>query len=467
MTKILTLLFLIASIQLFAQDGYRITVNTSDYASEEIYLGFYLGESQYVKDTASSTNGTFVFKGDEALIPGFYIVVFPPDNQYCQLLINEGDHEINLEISGSSLLRPESVAGSPDTEMFYDYADYITDRRPRADEIRAKLESTTDTKEKEALTRELEGIDLEVKARQERQIRDYPNSLTTLMIKSQIAVDVPEFEGSEEEKNEQIYDYYKEHYFDNIALSDPRIARTPFIGERITYYMDKLTVQQPDSIASSIDYIMGHFDPDEEPFQIFLVSFLNKYAKSKIVGMDAVYVHIVDNYYANGLAPWTEEDQLAKIIKNANTLRPILIGKTAPDLKLLKRDKTPIMLHEVEADYTVLFFWDPECGHCKKSIPHMIEFYEQYHGQGVEILAVCTKLQDGEKDCWDAVDDRGMDIWLNASDPYLRSRFKQIYDVRLTPQIFILDADKKIIMKKIGAEQLPKVMDHFLDKQSD
>ena len=183
--------------------------------------------------------------------------------------------------------------------------------------------------------------------------------------------------------------------------------------------------------------------------------------------MDAVYVHLVTEYYAEGRAPWTDEEQLSKIIKNANTLKPILIGEIAPDLKLQGREKEEITVHGIDADYTVLFFWDPECGHCKKSIPVLVEFYKEYRNKGIEVLAICTKLNDAGDKCWDVVDERGMDIWINANDPYLRSRFKQIYDVRVTPQVFVLDADKKIVMKKIGAEQLTDVMDHILGEKSD
>ena len=53
--------------------------------------------------------------------------------------------------------------------------------------------------------------------------------------------------------------------------------------------------------------------------------------------MDAVYVHIVKNYYAKGLAPWTEEDQLKKIVKNAEKLEPLLIGKTATRYQGIKK----------------------------------------------------------------------------------------------------------------------------------
>jgi len=60
-----------------------------------------------------------------------------------------------------------------------------------------------------------------------------------------------------------------------------------------------------------------------------------------------------------------------------------------------------------------------------------------------------------------------MDIWVNASDQYLRNRYKSIYDVKTTPQIFILDKDKKILVKKIAGEDLTPVMEEIMKVRSD
>ncbi|HJW30972.1 MAG TPA: hypothetical protein VJ508_17200, partial [Saprospiraceae bacterium] len=100
-----------------------------------------------------------------------------------------------------------------------------------------------------------------------------------------------------------------------------------------------------------------------------------------------------------------------------------------------------------------------------KAIPFVIDFYNTYKDKGVQVLAVCTKTGDDISECWNAIKDRGMDIWVNAADQYLRSRYKSIYDVKTTPQIFILDKDKKILVKKIGGEDLKPVMDELLKAQ--
>ncbi len=468
MRIVLIALLLSLGTGILAQSEFSISVVADGYDGEEIYLGFYLGESQFVQDTARFVNGAYRFEREDNLLPGFYIVVFPPENQFLQLLISEDDTDIQVKVDGSALRKPSEIKGSEDTQLFYDYADFITEKRTRVDVLRSEMADLEEgTKKHDAIQIDLENINDDVLKMQNKLIAEHGETLTAMLIKANREVEIPKFEGTEDEVNEQTYVYYKAHYFDHIPLSDPRIVRTPFLHDKLSYYLDKLTYQNPDSLIIAIDHILNQFEPESESFQVYLVSFLNRYAKSKIVGMDAIYVHLVTKYYAGGKAPWTEEEQLAKIIKNANTLKPILIGKIAPDLKLQGREKEVITVHGIESEYTVLFFWDPECGHCKKSIPILVEFYEQYQNKGIEILAICTKLNQAADKCWDVVDERGMDIWINANDPYLRSRFKQIYDVRVTPQLFVLDADKKIVMKKIGAEQLSGVMDHLLGEKSD
>ncbi len=208
-----------------------------------------------------------------------------------------------------------------------------------------------------------------------------------------------------------------------------------------------------------MDYILGQIGDNKEAFQYYLVTFLNESAKSKRMGMDAAYVHLIDTYYANGMATWVDSLQLEKLKSQADATRPLLINKIAPDLRFQKESGETVTIHGIDSEYTVLFFWDPECGHCKKSIPAIIEFYNNYKDKGVEILAICTKTGSDISSCWETIRERGMDIWVNAADQYLRNRYKTVYDIKTTPQIFVLDENKKIIAKKIAGEDLPNVME--------
>ncbi|MBK8279523.1 MAG: hypothetical protein IPK94_05040 [Saprospiraceae bacterium] len=69
--------------------------------------------------------------------------------------------------------------------------------------------------------------------------------------------------------------------------------------------------------------------------------------------------------------------------------------------------------------------------------------------------------------CWQYLDEQknktGLDQCRRSYQP---SRYKVLYDVKSTPQIFILDQDKKILSKGIGAEQLDEVMTHIIEAMS-
>jgi glutaredoxin-related protein len=51
--------------------------------------------------------------------------------------------------------------------------------------------------------------------------------------------------------------------------------------------------------------------------------------------------------------------------------------------------------------------------------------------------------------------------WINLADPHMRSNFRYEYNIETTPQLYILDEDKKIIAKKLDVEQI----EEFINRQ--
>ena len=69
----------------------------------------------------------------------------------------------------------------------------------------------------------------------------------------------------------------------------------------------------------------------------------------------------------------------------------------------------------------------------------------------MEILAIST-ITDINK--WREFVQKFELDWINLADPYYQSDFRQLYNVKTTPTIYILDQDKKIIAKDIGTDQI-------------
>lgn len=445
-------------------DGHNISIKLENFTEKEIYLAYHYGDKQYIRDTVTiNDQGWFVFKGEDKLEGGVYLVVMPPNNNFIQILIDQNQN-FAVVANAEDPVNSIRIDGSSDNELFYQYMKFLNGMRPKAEKLRKEMEEAGDNeKEKKRLKKEMDGIDEEVKAYQLQLLKDHPNTLPAAIIKANMAMNPPEFEGDEKEIQEKRWRHMQKHYFDNLNLADPRLLRTPFFFQRVDHFVHKLQVQHPDTIIKAIDLVLEMMQPAEENFKFYLIHFLNAYAQSKIVGMDAVYVHLVEKYYAQGLAPWTEAEQLEKIIENANELKPLLIGKIAPDIKMQTRDGQPLSLHEVDSPYTILYFWRYDCGHCKKSTPVLKAFYEKYKDKGVKIFAVCSKFRDEVPECWEYIDDNAIGDWLHTVDPNHRSRYGKIYSVKTTPQVYVLDHKKEILSKRIGAEQLEEVMDRIIE----
>ncbi|HKK74846.1 MAG TPA: redoxin domain-containing protein [Saprospiraceae bacterium] len=457
----LLLAFFICTISAFAQNGYQIKVDIEGYNQENLYLGYYYGDKTLIQDTTQvDTDGTFTFSGDNPLAPGMYLVVLAPDNNFFQLLIEEDEQQFQIKTQKDQLTEAIQFSGSPTNKLFYDYLAFLGSVRPKAQAISQEMQEAGEQR-KATLQNDLDKINQQVVDYQQNILQQHPESFTALIIRSNQGVETPDFSGTEEEKQMQSWYYTRRHFFDNIDLGDPRLLRTPFLFERINTYIEKLHYQTPDSTIQAIDNVLAQLEPSEESYKYYLIQFLNKYASSKIVGQDAIYVHLALNYYAKGKASWVEEEQLNKIVEDASKLEPLLIGKIAPDVKLQKRDGSKISLYEVDSEYTVLYFWRYDCGHCKESTPFMRDFYNEFKDKGVKILAVCTKQRDEIAGCWEYVAENEIQNWIHTVDPY--GLYMLDYNVKTTPQVYVLDKNKKIVMKKIGAEQLGEVMGRIIE----
>lgn len=438
-----------------------IEFDIKNYDNDTMILGFYFGNKTLVLDTViAEKKGKFRYQKDTLLDPGIYLSLFRPGNNFFQFMVNEEDQKFKL--SGSfdgQMLKP---TGSTDNQLFYDYMNMITIKGRERSELQSAMEDANSKgKDISKLEKQLKDMDDAVQAEMDKIISKHPKTMTTMLLKSNIGVKIPEFDAVGDDLQFKRYDYYKKHYFDNIDLANPATLRSPFIDEKVTYFMEKLTVQHPDSIFTGIAYLLNKMEASPETFQYYTSTFLNKYANSNIIGYDAIYVKMIDAYYDNGKTPWVSDETLAKFKENAEKLRPILIGEPAPPITFYKENGDEVALYDIESKYTIMVFWSSNCGHCKKAMPGLIEFYEKWKPKGVEILGICTQHRDKFKDCFEYSKEHNLP-WINVGDQYHKSRFRDIYNVVSTPRVFILDEKKEILLKRVPTERLDEIMESLV-----
>ena len=247
-------------------EGYDIKVKLSEFTKDSLFLGYQMGSQTYIKDTAilDKKTGFFNFHGSKKMQPGVYLIILPPDNNYFQLILSEKEQNVTISTSAADFYRPAKVTGSKDTQLFIDYMNYLSLKRKEAEDINSKR-----SMDSVATIKKLTLLDKEVKDYQNNLIAKNPNTVTGMLIKTAVEVEMPKFDNLKDKNEREMaqYLYYKKHYFDNFEMGNPALLRTPVLFQRIDAYIERLTPQHPDSIGESLDRIFECIKPSKETFQ--------------------------------------------------------------------------------------------------------------------------------------------------------------------------------------------------------
>ena len=450
---IIILACLLAQLQLQAQ-GYQISVQLKQYKGGRIYLAHHMGANKYMSDSALlNEQGVAVLKGKETLPGGIYLVLLPGKQRYFEILLDRKQQQFSIIADTSDLITKTVFKNSPENELFFGYNKFLSqDIGPINSQLEAK-KAANDS----AAVRTLETT-LRKKLQDYRNdiVAKHPQSLLTSMFRALKEPEVPEKPAGEDSTFG--YRYYKAHYWDNVDLTDDRLVYTPILEGKLKKYFTQLVPPQPDSVNIECDALIARTRKNKEVFKYVVWWLTYNYETSQYMGMDAVFVHLVEKYYVAGDAFWLNDEQLNKVISRAYSIAPNLIGQQAPPLEVKDSAMKPISLYTTKAKYTILVFWDPTCGHCKIEIPRLDSAYKaSWKNKGVTMIGFKT---EGTRDEWrQFIKNFNLSGWIHAWDPDTQSNFRRLYDIYSTPVVYLLDEKKKIVAKRLGVEQLNEIIE--------
>lgn len=451
----ITLFFFYGS---FAQ-SLSISGKVDGLSDGDVLLGYYYGDKQYVKDTVQSVNGSFIFQSDEALEAGMYFMLLS-DKNFFQLII-DSSQVFSFHTSVKDLIGEMKITDSKENTLFYNYQQFTQQKGIEVQPLKAELKTLDkDSKKRIKLENKIKIINEEVATFKADFLAANPEQLFAKILLALEPISIPEspiLESGVIDSTFQ-YIYFKKHFWDAIDLSDDRMVRTPVFHTKMEKFLVEYTPQISDSIVKYVDVLIAQLPKDSDLFKYVVNWTTHHYESSNIMGHDAVFVHMVFTYFITRQAPWVDEVQLTNIIDKAMRISPNLIGSIAPFITL-PDDKGVVQdMHSIEAPFTILFFYDPDCGHCKKETPLVKETLEKYMDRGVKVYAVCTEFDDV---MWkEFIVEFGVEDWINVIDIENSSNFRGKYNVMGTPRLFVLDAKKKIIAKQIDAAALDEILEN-------
>ncbi len=467
MRKIIyTILLTLVSASLFSQikTGYDIDVTIRGLQDSTVYLAYHLGDKQYIKDTIRlDKSGHGIVLGKESLPQGIYMIVLP-GKKYFEMLISK-DQFFSLNCSYTDYFNTLNFIGSDENTAFIDYQKKWMMMQQKASELVKRIQNNKQNADSSKILTALEKTQEDnMKSYLKNVVADNNGNLLATLVKALIPIEVPEFaipaiaQNRDSVKWIRNYNYNKDHFFDNIDLTDERLLRTPILYAKLNTFFTNVVIQSPDSINKEIDKIILKCKSDYKIYQFVSVYLFNHFRESEIMGHDAVMVKLADDIYLSGKADWVSKEFKDDLRKQIDLIRPNLIGKKAENLIMNSYKGIFVSLYDVEKEFTILYFWEPNCGHCKEATPKLKAYYDKVKNDNIEVFAVCTTA---DKPAWTKYIEDNKLTWINGWDPERASHFDYYYNVQSTPMVYILDRNKKIIAKKLAVEDIGSYIENY------
>jgi len=474
---------LFSSSTLLAQ-GYQIKVELKGLSNDTVILGEYFTSRMIPKDTlVLDQKGQGVFKGETTFTGGLYLIYMDPGH-YFDLLLGDDQH-LSISADTSDLVKSISFRESEDNRIFQEYKDFLQVKSGEREIINTLYKGAANAEDSANISDQQVQINKEMESYMDQVEKDYSTLFVSDFIGATREPIPPEsmLNGERRHDDSIRFFYYRQHYFDRFNPFNIRLLHTPLYEGKIMNYLTRVVPQHPDSLMVAVDYLLDGSKMNEELYRYMLITLFNHFAESKFIGMDGVYFHIAENYYIPD-ATWSSPEFLAKLKENLELNKPTLIGQPAPNLTLrqipdehfgmaaqdtaIKKDPhigQDFSLYDIDAPFTILYFWEADCGHCKKATPALYEVYTRLKAKGVKVLSVHVINSIEGKEKWvDFVNEHHLLGWINCWSPYSND-FRKTYNLQSYPQLFVLDRDKLIVAKRLTPEQAEQIINNLIENE--
>lgn len=123
------------------------------------------------------------------------------------------------------------------------------------------------------------------------------------------------------------------------------------------------------------------------------------------------------------------------------------VVRIAPNSIFTTLTGATVTLKELQGKPVVVTFWATDCAVCIKEIPYLAKLYQQFHPQGLEIIAIAMYYDPPNR----------VKFMSQAKQiPYpvvldISAKHAQAFgNIRLTPTTFLISPSGTIALKKVG-----------------
>ena len=254
-------------------------------------------------------------------------------------------------------------------------------------------------------------------------------------------------------------DYMVEHFWDSLNFNDTLSIHQPGIGQQVfqnyvtaMYYADKEAVER------SIEKTLSKAETEKTGamYAFFTESFKKYlYDPNSPLHNDEYYIPVLQYIIASKRTEYAERERAKFYLDMAMKNRT---GEKATDITYTLASGKTGTLYGIKAKYTILFFYNPDCHGCGETIAQLkiAPFINQGIKSGtVKLLAF---FPDEDLSIWQKHLPDIPAEWINTYDKERIVEPQKLYDLKAIPTLYLLDADKKVLLKDTSVQALEQYL---------
>lgn len=453
--RLFILLVLAMPIVAEAQSNYNISFTSNGIDGKTYYIARHFRDTFIILDSATASGNTVTFSGPaKKLDIGVYgLTADKKKNMFDFVIDDSRNFTITFDEKYSNA--GMKVKGSKANSIMYSYLAKLDWAHERSKQIN---ENRKDEAKKESAQKEMDALNKEMKDFEDNYLKTNSSYLFTHLVQMFSNNDVPEvIPASSNDTNLREWQakYYRYHYWDKINLTDHSLIYTPQLFDKMNFYFFGLLYRQnSDTITSYAHRVLDRVANDSTMLRYFLDFITPKYERStKNIGWDQVFVNLVNDYYLKGKCPWASNADLYNKRQTVEFLSQSLIGAMGKELIMADTNQSEnpkdwISSHAFPQKYVMLWFWDPDCNHCKKQTAELKTLYDSLSAAGNKVFEVYAVGYESDTKKWiKYVRDHKLPF-VNVGGPNVNIDYQEAYNVHGAPTMILLNADRQIIMNK-------------------
>ena len=203
------------------------------------------------------------------------------------------------------------------------------------------------------------------------------------------------------------------------------------LGAKLEEYFVSLAGECPAVQKQECDFLIES-SRDSLVRQYVALRIYEHYTSSKIMGDEAVAVHVVDKWLSSGRVKMRSQEDLLAAKMYAEFNRNSLIGKNAPRISMKDPDGKAVKI-PVSGRYNVLYFYDTSCATCKVETARLKSLLRE-EDYNIKVLAIYVGADASAWEAYRADFPEASHLW----DPSVESDWQRMYGVLGTPRMFLV-----------------------------